>query len=516
MNKDASPPITCSCSIEDWRQHDAAPNAVSLRSSATTIRKTTEKIPMSLCVSLPVASAKQHDRRWWVLTTVVAAQFIFVVDAFIVNVAIPSIRADLHASTGEIQGVIVLYQIAFATLIITGGRLGDIFGPKPVFLLGLLGFIMASLWCGAAPSGAALVTARAVQGAAAALMIPQVLATIHVLFRDAERGHAFGIYGFALGFGAAVGFGLGGWLVAVDLDHLGWRTIFFVNVPIGLALMTAAAWLMPSMPGRPGTKLDLIGAGVLLIALLCLIAPLLLGAELGWAPWLFAVMAAGISLLALMWPLERWIERRQGLPLIHLDLLQDRRFVIGLLAVFFFTFANISFYLVMTLYMQSRLGFSALQSGTAVLPLAIAFAVMSRFAGPRAQHHGTIALLQGCVVQIAGLAILATTFATRDSLPVPVLAGLFVVFGLGQAMVMAPLYGLVLTNVPAAHAGSGGGVMMTIQQIGNGCGVAVVGAIYYGVASEDSARAAVLASLAVLAVAIAITAGFVRALGEAK
>jgi hypothetical protein len=154
-----------------------------------------------MSLPLTIVDVEDGDRRWWVLGIVVAAQFIFVVDAFIVNVAIPSIRADLHATTGEIQGVIVLYQITFATLIITGGRLGDIRGSKPVFLCGLLGFTLASLWCGLARSGGALVTARAVQGAAAALMIPQVLATIHLLFRDAERGRAFGIYGFTLGFG---------------------------------------------------------------------------------------------------------------------------------------------------------------------------------------------------------------------------------------------------------------------------------------------------------------------------
>ncbi|MGC2299411.1 MAG: MFS transporter, partial [Acidobacteriaceae bacterium] len=291
---------------------------------------------MSLATS--IAEIKQSDRRWWVLVIVVAAQFMFVVDAFIVNVAIPSIRADLHATTGEIQGVIVLYQIVFATLIITGGRLGDIRGSKPMFLLGILGFTLASLWCGLARSGGELVTARAVQGGAAALMIPQVLATIHLLFRDGERGRAFGIYGCTLGFGGAVGFGLGGLLVALNLGDLGWRTIFFVNVPIGLVLMGAALWLMPSPAGKPGTRLDLIGAVVLLVALLCLIGPLLLGADLEWAPWLFAVMAAGGVLIASMWPLERWVEHgRKGLPLIHLDLLRDRSFATGLAAVFFFT-----------------------------------------------------------------------------------------------------------------------------------------------------------------------------------
>jgi MFS family permease len=470
---------------------------------------------MSVDISMCNTNAEQGDRRWWVLAVVVAAQFMFVVDAFIVNVAIPSIRADLHATTGQIQGVIVLYQIAFAALIITGGRLGDIRGPKPVFLLGLLGFTVASLWCGLAHAGTELVIARAVQGATAALMIPQVLATIHVLFRDEERGRAFGVFGFTLGFGAAVGFGLGGLLVELNLADLGWRTVFFVNLPVGLALMCAALWLMPPILSTPGRQLDLIGAVVLSIALLCLIGPLLIGADLGWAPWLFAVMVAGLILLACMWPLERWVENQKGLPLIHLALLSDKGFVVGLLAVFFLTFANISFYLVITLYMQLGLGFSPLQAGTALLPLAVAFAIVSRVASPRAQRLGTIALLQGCGIQVLGLAILCGS-ATGVTLGMPALALFLVVFGIGQAMVWAPLFGLVLTKVPPAHAGSGGGVLMTVQQIGNGTGVATVGTLYYAVQAAASATTALVAALAILTISVAMTGVFVRVLGQAR
>ena len=461
-------------------------------------------------------TAAPLDRRWRVLALVVAAQFMFVVDAFVVNVAIPSIRADLNATTGEIQGVIVLYQIAFATLIVTGGRLGDIRGAKPVFLLGLSGFTLASLWCGLAASGGELVLARSVQGAAAALMIPQVLATIHLLFRDEERGRAFGIYGFTLGFGGAVGFGLGGWLVAFDLDGLGWRTIFFVNVPIGVVFMLTAWRMMPATAGKPETRLDLIGASILLVALLCVLGPLLLGGEFDWAPWLFAVIAAGLLLLAAMWPLERWVERsRRGLPLIHLDLLRDRGFATGLAAVFCFTFANISFYLVLTLYLQLALHLPPLQSGSTVLPLAIAFALMSRFAGPRAQQRGIVALIQGCGVQIGGLALLGIAVAAGLS-AAPALAIVLMVFGIGQAMVMAPLYGLVLTEVPAAHAGSGGGVMITVQQIGNGAGVAVVGAVYWSLQAAHTSREALIVSLGILMISIVFTALFIRPLGGAR
>jgi MFS family permease len=470
---------------------------------------------MSITACVAETETSPADRRWWVLAIVVAAQFMTVADAFIVNVAVPSIRTGLNAATGEIQGVLVLYQLAYAALIITGGRLGDIHGPKPVFLLGLLGFTLASLWCGLAQSGGELVLARAAQGASAAFMIPQVLAAIHRLFRDTERGRAFGIYGFTLGFGAAAGFGLGGWLVALDAAGLGWRAIFFVNLPIGLALMSGALWFMPSIPGKPGTRLDLAGAAVLLIALLCLVGPMLLGADLGWTSWLFAVMAAGLALLLSMGPLERRVERN-GVPLINLALLQDKSFRAGLLAVFFLTFANLSFYLVMTLYMQLGLGFSPLQSGTAVLPLAIGFAAVSRFAGPRAQRRGVTALLEGCGVQIVGLILLGVAAVMGDSSKTFALVLPLLIFGIGQAMVWAPLFALVLARVPAAHAGSGGGGVSTVQQIGNASGVAAVGALFYSLQAAHPAHEALVACLGVLAAAIAVTAGFLWTLRKRR
>lgn len=465
-----------------------------------------------MSATLAIADAKQHHRRWWVLAIVVAAQFMFVVDAFVVNVAIPSIHAGLQATVAETQGAIVIYQIAFAALIITGGRLGDINGAKPVFLLGLTGFTVASLWCGLAGSGSELVVSRAAQGAAAALMIPQVLATIHRLFRDEERGRAFGTYGFTLGFGAATGLAAGGWLLALDLAGLGWRTIFFVNIPVGLVLLWAAWWLMPATPGKPGARLDIIGAGVLLVALLCILGPLVVGSSLGWPLWPFIAMACGVALLGLMWPLEHRIEQRGNrLPLVHLDLLRDRDFSTGLVAVFFFTFANLSFYLVMMLYLQVGLGLPALQAGNVVLPLAIGFALMSRIAGPRAERLGNKALIQGCGVQLAGLFVVAVA-AVALRTPLMLLAVLLTVFGAGQAMVMAPLYGLVLRKVPPAHAGSGGGVVSTVQQIGNASGITIIGGLYYAVQAAYAARPALLASLAALGTAIAVTAVLLRAL----
>jgi EmrB/QacA subfamily drug resistance transporter len=456
------------------------------------------------------AAASADATRWWALAIVVAAQFMFVVDAFIVNVALPSVRADLQASTGDMQGVLALYQIAFAVLVVAGGRLGDIHGSKSIFLVGLLGFTAASLWCGFANSGHELVLARGGQGAAAALMIPQVLATVHRLFTGTERGKAFGIYGFTLGFGAAAGFALGGWLVVANLGGLGWRTVFFVNGPIGLALAVGALAVLPRSPRKAGVRLDLIGAALLLAALLCLIGPLLVGADAGWPFWLALPTIGGMVLLMLFWRSQAWVEARGGLPLVHLDLMRDRAFATGLVTAFLLAFANISFYLLITLYMQTQLRFTPLQSGATVVPLAIVFALVSRAAGPRAQARGARALIEGCVVAIAGLAALIATVTAVGQPPMPVLAGVLMIFGAGQAMVMAPLYGRVLSKVPQAHAGSGAGVLSTVQQIGNGSGVAVIGALYFGLGRFFDARLAVALSLALLATAFAMLAMLLR------
>jgi MFS family permease len=229
-----------------------------------------------------VSATVDSSRRWWVLAIVVAAQFMFGVDAFIVNVAIPTIAVELHASPAQIEAVIAIYLIAYATLVITGGRLGDIYGTRNVFLAGVLGFTLTSLWCGLAQTGLELILARLAQGATAALMVPQVLATLHLLFSDSSRGRAFGIYGMVLGLAGAAGFLLGGVLVTSDLAGLGWRAVFFVNLPFGLVIMAAAWRIVPSVPRRTGTRLDVPGAIVLFTGPLCLIGPLLFGRDLHW------------------------------------------------------------------------------------------------------------------------------------------------------------------------------------------------------------------------------------------
>lgn len=458
---------------------------------------------MHQTVTKPVDST----RRWWVLAIVVAAQFMFGVDAFIVNVAIPTIAVDLHATPAQIESVIAIYLIAYATLVVTGGRLGDIHGTKNVFLAGVLGFTTTSLWCGLAQSGMELIVARLAQGATAALMVPQVLATLHLLFTDESRSRAFGIYGIVLGLAGAAGFLLGGLLVTIDLAHIGWRSVFFVNVPCGL-IIAAAAWrIMPSVPRRAGTRLDIKGSVVLFAGLLCLIGPLLFGHDVGWAPWLWVVMLGGGAILAGFLKLEH-IVARAGMPLIDLTLLADAAFLRGLGAAFFFFVANLSFYLVMTLFMQRGLKIAPLAAGLAFVPLALAFVVASRHSSARAKRRGTKVLIEGCALQIAGLAALALV-ADLIEAPTPLmLALIMIIFGYGQGLVMAPLSGAVLSTVKPVAAGSASGMYGTTAQIGNAAGVAAIGAVFFAIESLQSTRAGFLVSLALFATLIMICAAF--------
>jgi len=446
------------------------------------------------------------SRRWWVLATVVAAQFMFGVDAFVVNVAIPTIATELHASTAEIESIIAIYLIGYATLIVTGGRLGDIYGTKGVFLLGVLGFTLTSLWCGLSQSGPELIIARLAQGATAALMVPQVLATLHLLFADHARGRAFAIYGIVLGLAGAAGFVLGGILVTLDLGGVGWRAVFFVNVPFGLLIMIAAARIMPSVPRRAGTRLDVPGAVVLFVGLLCLIGPLLFGHDVNWSPWLWLVMAAGGVIVAAFLRLERAVAKKGGMPLIDLSLLSDQPFMRGLAAAFFFFFANLSFYLVMTMFMQKALHIPPVKAGLVFLPLTLTFVAASRLSSLRARHRGTLVLIEGCAIQIAGLAALAFAIAVVPSPSALLLALVLMIFGYGQGLVMAPLSGAVLSSVKPQSAGAGSGMYGTTAQIANAAGVAAIGAVFFAIEAEHSASTALFITLALFSLSIVISA----------
>jgi MFS family permease len=465
-----------------------------------------------------VSANLDASRRWFVLAIVVAAQFMFGVDAFIVNVAIPTIAAELHASPAEVEAVIAIYLIAYATLIVMGGRLGDIHGPKAAFLTGVAGFTLTSLGCGLAQSAPELILARLAQGATAALMVPQVLATLHLLFADSARSRAFASYGIVLGLAGAAGFLLGGLLVRLDIAGFGWRAVFFVNVPFGVLIIAAGMRIMPSVPRRAGTRLDGPGAIVLFAGLLCLIGPLLFGPDLNWSPLVFVAMAIGVAIIAGLPRLERAVAARGGMPLIDLALMSDAAFLRGLCAAFFFFFANLSFYLIVTIFMQKTLAMPPFEAGLVFVPLTLTFVAASRVSSVHAKNRGILVLVEGCAIQITGLAALTLLVATMHAPNAFVIALVLAIFGFGQGLVMAPLSSTVLATVKPDCAGAGSALYGTTAQIGNAAGIAAMGAVYFAVESVDCAQHAVFVVFAMFALSIMTSVAFLswmrRALPE--
>jgi hypothetical protein len=266
--------------------------------------------------------------------------------------------------------------------------------------------------------------------------------------------------------------------------------------------------MMPSVPRRPGTRLDIPGAIVLFAGLLGLIGPLLFGHDVHWAPWVWLVMAAGVAIVAAFPRLERAVARRGGMPLIDLALFADAAFMRGLCAAFFFFCANLSFYLVMTMFMQTALRIPPLYAGLVLVPLALTFVVASRQSAARATHRGTLVLIEGCAIQIAGLAALVLTIAILKVPSAWLLALVLTIFGYGQGLVMAPLSGAVLSTVKPSSAGSGSGMYGTTAQIANATGVAAIGAVFFTIAATRSAQDAMFASSALFALSIVAAVAF--------
>jgi predicted MFS family arabinose efflux permease len=284
--------------------------------------------------------------------------------------------------------------------------------------------------------------------------------------------------------------------------------VFFVNVPFGAIIIAAALRLMPVAPRRAGTRLDIPGAIVLFAGLLCLIGPLLFGHDLHWSLSVWLVMVAGVVIIAGFLRLERSVARKGGMPLIDLSLLSDKAFMRGLLAVFFFFFANLSFYLIMTMFMQKALQIPPLQAGLVFIPLALTFVVASRHSGMRARHRGMLVLVEGCAVQLAGLAALVAVIEWVGAPSAIMLALVLTIFGYGQGLVMAPLSSAVLSTVKPGSAGAGSGMYGTVTQIANAAGVAAIGAVFFAIEATISSRVALLIACALFAMSIIASAAF--------
>ncbi|QJT06376.1 MFS transporter [Streptomyces asoensis] len=427
----------------------------------------------------PYAAARAGGLHPVGVLILLAGAFLPIMDFFIINVALPSIDASLHASASSLELVIAGYGVAYATLLVLGGRLGDRYGRRRMFLGALVGFVLASLACGIAPTAGALIVARIVQGATAALLIPQVLATFHHVLEGERKSRAVALYGATSGIAAVVGQLVGGVLVSADIAGTSWRPIFLVNVPIGVVVLLVAARVVPDTRSSHPVGVDLPGTVLFAATLTALLVPLTEGPSLGWPWWTWLLIGVAVVLGVATYVVEKRAERRGEAPLLPPSLLRLPSMSRGLVMVFAFSIGFGAFMFVFALTVQNGLHADPLHGGLAILPMALLFFVGSLVAPRVITRFGRAALAGGAVVQLLGLASLVTVLLVKWphvglwAMGIPL-----ALVGAGQSMLFAGLFRSVLADVPTHLGGIGSGVLITLQQSGLALGVATLGTLY--------------------------------------
>jgi EmrB/QacA subfamily drug resistance transporter len=413
------------------------------------------------------------------------------IDVTIVNVALPTIRRDLGASGTQLEWVVSAYMLAFAATLITAGSFGDVLGRKRIFLLGVAVFGAASLAAGLAQTPGELIAARVVQGAAAAAMLPQVLATFRAIFSGKERGQAFGLYGAILGFASAIGLLLGGVLTEANLFGWGWRSVFFVNVPVALFSLAAAARLVPETRERSARRPDFLGATLLTAALVAVVYPLLEGRRLGWPAWGWLLLAGGLVTLAVLGLVEEHRQRPQVAPLLRTPLFRIPAFTAGLIVQLAFAAGLQGLFLTLTLWLQIGQHYSPLRAGLTAVAFSVGSFLGAPVAVPLAQRYGRLILASGGLLLTLGTfgVDLGARHVGTGTNPWPIVPGL-VVAGVGLALLVIPLGNVVLTAVPAHAAAGASGLFSTVQALGGALGVAVIGTVFFGYLNGHSFSAA--------------------------
>jgi MFS family permease len=440
------------------------------------------------------------------LFTVLLGAALPLIDFFIVNVALPTIGQDLSADESVLELVVAGYGLAYAVLLVLGGRLGDLFGRRRLFLGGMAAFGLTSLACGLAPTAWTLVAARVAQGAASAAMLPQVLATIQSATAGPRRARAMGLYGATAGLSMVAGQILGGVLVAADIAGTGWRSVFLVNVPVVIAGLVLAARAVPETRSQRPEPVDGPGTVLLAVSLLALLAPLTEGRAAGWPLWTWLSLAAFPFAAAAFYAVERRADRRGRTPLVPPSLFALVSLRRGLVMIVPFSIGFSGFMFVIAVALQRGAGLGPVPAGLALAPMAVAFFLVS-LAGPRlVARYGTRVVTAGAAVQGVGLALMA--LAARRSWPdlglVELLPGAAVA-GAGQALQLPVIFRVILSEVPPARAGVGSGVMITAQQAALALGVATLGTLFLSLIQGLGMRDALVTTLLVQLAGVVLT-----------
>jgi len=426
------------------------------------------------------------NSRWAALPVLMAGTFMIVMDFFVVNVAFPSIQADLHASGSAIEWVVAGYGLTYASFLITAGRIGDHIGRR-LLAIGLLLFVLSSVACGVAPGPASLVAARLVQGLAAAMISPSVLSILGVIYTGQDRVRAISVYGMALGLAAAGGQLIGGILIHWDVGGLGWRLIFLINVPVGIAALSLIRRLVPESRAEHARRLDPAG---MTLALAALVLPLVEGPQVGWPTWTWLCLGLAVLLVAVFLLHQSWLGRRGGDPLIELDLFRRRSLAVGLATQLGLWCSMASFFLVLALYLQHGRGLDALQAGSVFTILAAAFVATSLRAPALTLRYGRRLIATGALTLAAGFgALLAAVSEIGAAGSLWTLVPGLLLVGAGQGLTITPLTATVLSHAEPERAGTVSGVLSTMQQMGNALGVAITGVIFFSALRNGFAHA---------------------------
>ena len=422
-----------------------------------------------------------RQRLGLVLGVLLTAQFMANIDVAIVNVAAPSVRDGLHASGGELELIVSGYTLAYALLLVTGARLGSTHGYRRIFLIGLTGFTLASLVCGIAPDAAALIGARIVQGAAGGLMVPQVFTGVQQYFTGAARAKALAAQAIVLAGGAVAGQVLGGVLVAANLLGTGWRPIFLINLPIGIAALLLGLRHLPADAKGTRRRIDVPGVVVLSAALLLVVVPLVFGRDTGWPWWTWVSLATSVPVLIGFVRLQRRIAERGGYPLVNLHILRGRALPWGLASQAAATGTYYTMLFVLALYLQQGLGRGPLYSGLALVPWVAAFGVsgpvLTRLPAARVPKLAPY----GCLLLAVAYAAIALAVGSGHG-DGPLLLVLLGFGGLGLGLSYSSMMRHLTESVPPGYAADFSGILVTVFQIAGVLGVAALGTLYQGLA----------------------------------
>lgn len=457
-------------------------------------------IEREICLAhSPTLVSESDPLRWAGLIVLLTGAFLPPLDFFIVNIALPAISRDLNASSSTMQLVISGYATTYAIMLITGGRLGDLYGRRNVFLLGMGFFAAASALCGCAWSPSALITGRIIQGCAAAIMAPQALASINAIFPETEKSTALSLYAMTFGLASMAGLFLGGALISLNIFGLGWRSIFLINLPVvGIAMPAAMLLLKETKSDRP-KRLDLGGAVLIALTLFALVAPLIEGREQGWPIWSFASLACVVPLSLAFWLYERKLEASGCDPILPPSSLQSPGLKRGLAAALFF-YVLAAFWLVFSVYQQTGLGRTPFQAGMAIFPAGVGFILGPFVSSSFSAIFGRLTAAVGMTLQAVGL--FATAALISSDRPDYLFVALFLI-GAGQGIALPNLVKSVVQRVGKQWSGLASGLVSSMFQISGALAVALIGGLFFSMVGTATDLESVSHAYSIAAIIIA-------------